>query len=315
MVNFRRYFPAKRYKWHVTSLTNLKDMIKLRQNNQFDNIVLITGARGTGKSTLAGKILFQFEEFDPWESMVYSKETLFKLAKQKKKLIWCDEAIINVSRGNVMSRANKLLHELFTISRSNYNITFLLLPSIEDFDVKILQYCSMWLNVDKRGLAVMLLPVNKGLFGRDIWDIDNMKKIYEEFKKDKKETSHIPYWVFESFRGYVKFGKLTKEQEQIINEIKDLRKNENLDKEMQEQVTIEVKEAEQTQKYVAKKLSELVIKGEIRSIEQFNKTCEEYKLNSEELIKKCDSILKRNNFGTIKGKLREYKKEDELIRF
>jgi hypothetical protein len=60
----------------------------------------------------------------------------------------------------------------------------------------------------------------------------------------------------------------------------------------------------------------MVIKGEIRSIEQFNLTCVDMKLDPLEAIKKCDSLLKRNNVGkTTKGILRETSKEDSLLKF
>ena len=305
-----------KYKWHVTSLVKFKEIIESRKKNQFDNIILVTGPRGIGKSTFVGKVLFLFEDFNPYEQIVYKKEMMFNLAKKKNGYIWADEAIISTAKGNTMTRANKMLHELFTISRNNFNIIFLLLPSVEDFDSKILQYCSAWVNIDSRGTAVLLLPANQGIFGRANWDIAGMRKIYDEFMRENRNTTHIPYWIWKNFRGYIKFGKLTNKQEEIVNEIKDLRKNENLDKETKEQIVMEVKEVENYAKYSAKKISELVIKGEIRSIESFNATCMEMKLNPEEIIKKIDSILKHNNFGkTLKQKIKGYEKLDALIKF
>lgn len=313
---YNRYFPAKKYRWHVTPLRELKEMLESRRKNQFDNIILITGSRGIGKSTITGKVLFQFPDFNPFENIVYTKEAMFKLAKNKNGYIWGDEAIINVAKGNVMTRANKMLHELFTISRNNFNIIFLLLPFVEDFDSKILQYCSMWLHVDSRGLAVMLLPANQGIFGRANWDLIQMKRIFDEFRKENQNLSHIPFWIFQNFRGYVKFGKLTDQQEKIVNEIKDLRKNENLDKDMKEEVKIEVKELTNYQKYASMKIAEMVMKGEVRDLEVFKMQCNDLKVDFDITLKKCDSILKRNNIQkTTKGLLKSYEKTDSLIKF
>jgi hypothetical protein len=315
MSRNHKFYPSKIYKWHVTPLYEFKEMLLGRRKNEKDNMILVTGARGDGKTTLVGKILFQFEEFDPWESVIYNKEAMFKLIKKKNGYVWADEGVINAAKGNVMSRANKLLFEMSTINRDNYNIVFFLMPFVEDFDTKILQYCSAWIHVDSRGLAVLMLPANKGLFGKKNWDVVYLKKIYDEFIKDSKGEQHVPYWIYPNFRGYIKFGKLPKEQDAIIKEIKALRKNENLDKEMQNEVIVEVKTMENTEKYLAKKLAELINKGELRDMDQFNLQCTDMKLNPEEILKKCDSIFKRNNLGTVKGKLREYKKEDQLLKF
>lgn len=310
-----KYYPAKIYKWTVLKLEDLKEMLLGRRANEKDNMILVTGARGDGKTTFTGKVMFLFDDFDPYKSMVYTKEAMFKLIKQKNGYIWADEGVVNAAKGNVMTKANKLLFEASTINRDNFNIVFFLMPYVDDFDSKILEYCSMWIHIDSRGLAVLLVPMNKGLFGKANWDIIAMKKIYDEFLKDNKGLSHIPYWIYPNFRGYLKFGKLRKDQDIIIKEIKALRKNENLDKLTQEEVITQVKELDNYNKYSAKQLAEKVAKGEIRSIKQFNLNCTDMKLSPEEMIKKCDSIFKRSNMKTTKGFLREYSKEDNLIKF
>jgi len=313
---YNKFHHAKKYRWTHISLTLLKEMIEGRRNNEKDNVILITGSRGDGKTTLTGKILFQFENFDPYESMVYTKEAFFKQLKKKFNFVWADEGVVNAAKGNVMTRANKLLFESLTINRDNYNVVFFLMPFVEDFDTKILQYCSAWIHIDSRGLGVLMLPSNKGLFGKRNWNIDAMKKLFDEFQKENNKIQHAPYWIYDNFRGYIKFGKLTEHQDQIIKEIKALRKNENLDKQSQEEVVIEVKELTNYKKYSSIKLAEMIMKGEIRDIETFKLQCTDLKLEFDETLKKCDSILKRNNVGkTTKGLLKQYSKEDNLIKF
>ena len=123
-MGYVRFYPAKKYKWHTTPLIKFKEMLEGRRDNHFDNLVLITGPRGIGKSTLAGKILFLFPDFDPYKQLVYNKEGMFKLVKEKKGYVWADEAVVNAAKGNVMTRANKLLFEATTINRDNFNIIF-----------------------------------------------------------------------------------------------------------------------------------------------------------------------------------------------
>src|SRR3972149_6845736 len=278
-MSFTKYYPAKKYKWHITPLKELKSMLEGRRDNEKDNMILITGARGDGKSTLTGKILFQFAVFDPFASIVYSKEATFKRIRLKKGYIWMDESVISAAKGNVMTRANKMLFEMTTINRDNFNIVFFLMPFVEDFDSKILQYISAWIHVDTRGLGVLMLPSNKGIFGKRNWDLVAMKKIFDEFGKENQNATHAPYWIYPNFRGYIKFGKLTLQQDAIIKEIKTLRKNENMDKEMQTEVETEVKTLDNFTKYSAKKIAEFVMRGEIRDIENFNHHCTEMKLD------------------------------------
>ncbi len=315
-MHYKKFYPAKIYRWHTTPLKDFKEMLLGRRANELDNMVLITGARGSGKTTFVGKILFMMDNFDPFKSMVYTKEAMFKLIKEKNGYIWADESVVNVAKGNVMTRASKLLFESTTINRDNYNIVFFCMPFIEDFDTKILQYVSAWIHIDTRGLGVLLLPANKGLFGKRNWDVVALKRMYDEFRKENQNLTHVPYWIFENFRGYIKFGKLTKEQDQIVKEIKQLRKNENMDKQSQDEVVVEVKELTNYHKYSSIKLSEMIMKGEIRDIEVFKMQCTDLKLDFETTLKKCDSILKRNNVGkTVKGLLKSYEKEDALIKF
>lgn len=316
MGTFKKYYPAKVFRWYVTPLKEIKEMLIRRRENEKDNMILVTGARGEGKSTFTGKILFNFEDFDPYKSMVYSKDAMFKLIKQKRGYIWADEAVVNSAKGNVMTRANKMLFEISTINRDNFNIVFFCMPFVEDFDSKILQYVSMWVHIDSRGLGVLMLPSNKGIFGKRNWDLTAMKKVFDEFKKENQKVMHAPYWIYDNFRGYIKFGKLTVKQKEIVDEVKALRKNENSDKEMQQEIEVEVKSLENYSRYSAKKLSDLIAKGEIRSMEQFNDTCKEMKVNPEELLKKCDSLFKKSGSDkTARAKIKEYERLDDLIKF
>lgn len=311
-----KFYPAKQYKWHTTPLSQIKEMLLARRANEKDNMILVTGSRGEGKSSLTGKILFQFEDFDPYVSMVYSKESMFSLIKKKNGYIWADEGVINAAKGNVMTRANKLLFEASTINRDNFNIVFFLMPFIEDFDTKILQYISMWIHIDSRGLGVLMLPSNKGIFGKRNWDINAMKKLYDEFLEENHGVRHAPYWIYPNFRGYIRFAKLSPEQDKIIKEVKALRKNENLDKEFQQEIEVEVKQMDNYNRYAAKKLSEMIAKGEIRSPEQFESTCEQMKLDAKSMMSKCDSIFKKSGSDkTARGLIREYMKADDMIKF
>ena len=56
----------------IYSIKEIVDILKERQKNKFDANIVISGARGDGKSTLIGKIFYRFRGFDSWKHQVYS---------------------------------------------------------------------------------------------------------------------------------------------------------------------------------------------------------------------------------------------------
>jgi|GEM_PF-1415402 len=229
--------------------------------NKKDNFVLITGKRGSGKTTLGIKLImgftdiksneeyyneeknallgdsekveYSFNDFTPFnmeKHICFSKKELQTLWKEETMaFILADEAIVNANRRNAMTKDNKILTEIITINRKNYNTVIFCMPSVEDFDLSILQYVSHWIHIDDRGLGAVLLPNPPSLFGRKSWDIDKMKKIYEKFLDSNLSMSSVPYWLFDNFRGYINFKALTAGVERKYNEIATLKKNADSD--------------------------------------------------------------------------------------
>ena len=181
--------------------------------NKKDNLILVTGKRESGKSTIALKQIMGFSDiesnekyynkqkninlkeldkieykledftkFDMEKHMCFGKAELQALWKEERKaFVLADEIIVSASRRQSMTKGNKLIHEIATINRKNFNTIFLLLPSIEDLDLAILQYITHWVHVSQQGLAAVLLPNPPTLFGRGSWEIEQMKKTYEKF--------------------------------------------------------------------------------------------------------------------------------------
>lgn len=267
-----------------------------------DNIVLITGKRGSGKTTLSIKQIMGFsdiqgneeyynhekniskdekeeyklENFTPFNMethMCFSKKELQDLWKNEKMaFILADEAVVNANRRNSMTKANKILMEIVTINRKNYNTIFFCMPSIEDFDLAILQYITHWIHIDERGIAAVLLPNPPSLFGRKSWDIDHMKKIYEKFLENNPTAPSVPYWLFSNFRGYMKFGAMSKNVEDKYLEIATNKKNR--DNELEEALENKPKRG-QLNDEKSHKIKEIVTKlinGDIIDSEEYYKT-------------------------------------------
>lgn len=250
---------AKQFKRYLHTHKFFRFLLIDRIKNKKDNIVLVTGKRGSGKTTLALKIILGFsnidenreyynkeknenakekkeydlQEFTPFDMekhMCFSKKELQTLWKEERNsFILADEAVVNASRRNSMTRANKILMEIATINRKNFNTVFFCIPGIEDFDIAMLQYVSHWLHIDDRGLGVVLLPNPPSLFGRTSWDIPAMKKIHEKFLEKNPTAPGVPYWLFDNFRGYINFHGMPKKVEELYNKIAHEKKNKDSD--------------------------------------------------------------------------------------
>ena len=62
--------------WSIKDIVNV---IQKRQLNQYDANIVVSGARGNGKSTLIFKLLSRMNGFDPWKHQVYKREEVMQL--------------------------------------------------------------------------------------------------------------------------------------------------------------------------------------------------------------------------------------------
>lgn len=332
---------ARMFRRFVFTHTFFKFLLIDRVEIQKDNIILITGKRGSGKTTFALKqsmglsnfekleedynkeINISLEEkikiklenyckFDMDRDLVFQNKELQELCRNNKKaFILADEAIVSTGRRNSMTRVNKILHQILTINRKNCNTIFFCLPSVEDFDVSILQYVSCWVHIDDRGLGAVLLPNMTSIFGRKAWDIDKMKKIYEKFMEDNPSALQVPYWLFDNFKGYIKFGKLSKEVEERYLELAHEKKNlENFD-----DVSIIKKESkvDDTKKQLLKQIAEKLVKGEINEKEDFYKYCGDLGFKKDRLNKEISEVLAMMGDGRTAAKIIQFNKNKKEI--
>ena len=310
-----------------------------------DNLIVMTGKRGSGKSTLALKLLLGFKgdfikdfeiyynkeanrmvekkqhyelkgfkSFDLGNDMAFTRTALQELCKNNKRaFILGDEAITNVARRNSMTRANKMLHEIFTINRKNGNTVLLCLPSIEDFDLSMLQYITHWIHIDDRGLAAVLMPESASIFGRKTWDIDKMKKTYEKFLEGHPQVTTVPYWLFDNFRGYIRFRKLGAKIERDYLKIADIKKN--LDTEAEAKETIKKVQAPQINDEKTKVLKEIASKiqdGSMIDTAEYYAYCKELEFNKTKLNKSINEMLATMGDGRNATRaIKENKQKDD----
>lgn len=339
-------FSSKIYRRFIFSQDFFRFLLVDRVFIEKDNIVLITGARGSGKTSYSlrmitgfdnfrkieeyynkeaninkkEKILYKLENYTSFvmeEHMAFQRKELQELCRSiKRGFVLADEAIVNVARRNAMSKANKILHEILTINRKNFNTIFFCLPSVEDFDISILQYITIWVHIDSRGLGCVMLPNAKSIFGRKTWDIDKMKKTYDKFLEENPRATQVPYWLFDNFRGYIKFGKLPKSLEERYLDIAHEKKNRDTKEE--ESNKIKKPRLDDTKSKLLNEIADNLISGKIKDSADYYKYCGDLEFKKDRLNKEIAEILAKKGDGrtankVIKENNDKYKAKKELI--
>lgn len=223
----------KRFRW---SFAMMKEFILLRKKEKYDINILITGKRGRGKTTWAIKLHYRFPEFNPEENICYTREKMNKNLMTPGGNAHGDEGVVNFSKGNTITKGNKELFEIITKNRDNEKLVTWCIPSIENVDLNILQYCCCWIHVDKRGIGAVFLPVDNGIFSKDSWRIEQLKKQYKEWMEEKRNKANFPFWKFPNFRGWFVFSDLGPRQKETINAIKQRDKNASMQQPTQQTI-------------------------------------------------------------------------------
>ena len=307
-----------------------------------DNVVLITGKRGDGKTTLALKEILGFKdmerlqeyynieanknveekqeyhlgEFTPFnmeQHMAFTRNKLMNLCRDiRKGFILSDEAVVNAGRRNAMTKANKMLHEIITINRKNYNTIFFCLPSVEDFDVSILQYITLWIHIDDRGLGVVLVPHGKSIFGRKNWDIDKMKKLYDKFIDTHPTVNSVPYWLFDNFRGFIRFKKLGRLTEQKYLDIAHREKNKNTEEEEEEKLGKKpVNKFSDEQIKIMDEIINKLLKGKLTDTADYYSYCAKLEFNKAKLNREINNLLINKGDGRGASRIIKENKQKE----
>ena len=222
-----KHKPAK---W---SLKEFAEMLKDGIGNKFDAFVLITGATGTGKSSLAIKILNKFPDFKLKDKLIYKREDLIRLIKNhKNSYAFADELISMGNKRKFYNIEQIELIEVLTKFRSNYNILVACVPLFFSVDKELTKLISIHLQVIERGLAVIHMPIRNRIFSDDIWDVDINKKLENFWSKKRRENPNYQpkYWQYTTFAGFLPFEKLSEKQEEEYEALKEAGRNESSDK-------------------------------------------------------------------------------------
>jgi len=215
------------------SLRRLINAICDRLGNKFDVFLVIEGKRGLGKSTLAFIIcrLVRFEmkrrevdgyKFSPKRDLLYTRKEVIGFFHKRQATGIADEMINVTFNRDFYNEEQKDLIKMINMNRDHSNLFIACVPQFKVLDTQIKNLCSMKITVVRRGVAIIHTP-NKTVYASDIWDENVNEKI--ERKWLKSGVIKPQYVKLTTFRGYLKFPKLSEKQELIYQTVKDEKRN------------------------------------------------------------------------------------------
>lgn len=136
----------------------------------------------------------------------------------------------------------------------------------------------------KRGVAILHLPRQGRMYTDDIWDVKHNKILEEKWSKRLEESPNfkIPYHKLSTFKAYIFFRPLTKEEKKLYEDLK----KEKRDK-------AKPTEEEENKNNFYKNLLPLVKEG---------------KFNDRDLLNMC--LLNKKSFSSVKSRLNQMLKDE-----
>ena len=218
------------YKPIIWSLKELVEMVKAGIDNKFDAFILVTGATGTGKSSLLIKFFNKFPDFKLKDKLVYKRNDMIHLIRDyKKSYILADELISIGNKRRFYDIEQVELIEVLTKYRNNYNIVAGCIPIFFSLDKELLKLISLHIQVVERGLAIIHMPIRNRIFADDIWDININQKLENFWSKKRRENPNYKpkYWKYTTFAGFLPFSQLSEKQEQLYERLKQEKRSES----------------------------------------------------------------------------------------
>lgn len=293
-------------------------VIMKRQEIEKDNLIIVTGDTGTGKSTLVGNLCFKKGAKEPNTleddgSMMFEDEKSFiidpdefaiKMISGKGNVLWVDESRDAISSRNWASKINKTI-----ISRKNKNrklrkVVFLLLPYEKEADKQMLKHATLWIWVKKRGVCEVYCR-RAGVKGGTGLNIPEILAREEKYFKENPQRRTAPPTIHPEFVGYLTFGRFTAGLQRRYDALVDLKKatGEYTDEEKIRLGLEVVREPKDIIMDCIKRIKD----GEIQDKKKLWEALEETKLEDEKKIKMLNFYLKLEGWSTF-NKLFEVKK-------
>lgn len=204
----------------------LRDRIKVDK----DSAVLVSAITGAGKSTLVGKLCFNF--FSKLDNIKIEGEKMFtdnnfmidpedfaaRMIIDKGNTQWLDEGRDCISSKNWNSKTNKTI-----ISRKNKNrkrgiVSFILVPYEREIDKSFLNHITMWIYIKRRGVGEVYVANNSRKGGQALSVQRIIDRETKWFKENPGRKSVNPT-INPEYIGNIYFGRFTKEEEKRYNDL------------------------------------------------------------------------------------------------
>lgn len=215
--------------WHYyMSQKNLCEGLGNRIKINKDSTVLVSGFTGVGKSTLIGKLCFNF--FENMDNVKVEGEKMFsdenfvvdpevwaaKMITDKGSVIFVDEGRDGISSKSWNSQINKTI-----VSRKNKNrkrgiVSFILVPYENEVDKSFLKHITMWIFVKKRGMAEIYVSNNSRKGGQAL-SIQRIIDREEKWFKENPKRKAVDPTIHPEYIGSIGFGAFTKAEEKRYN--------------------------------------------------------------------------------------------------
>ena len=218
------------WRWNLEQLSKTISGTLL---NKFDFFLVIEGKRGLGKSTLGFKIMKQVHKqmklkqingykFTPKTCLLYRRKEALKFFTKRNATAMADEMINVTFNRDFYNEDQKDLIKIINMNRDHCNLFIACVPQFANLDSQIRNLCKMRITVVRRGVAIIQTP-NHTIYSPDIWDSRINEKIEREWVS--KKVKNPKYSKLTTFRGIIKFSKLSDGDEKRYQKIKDIKRN------------------------------------------------------------------------------------------
>lgn len=158
-------------------LDRLVEDMKENIANEYDNVVIVTGKEGVGKSNLAYELCHRFDQnFSMEDGYIYDFEPFLERLESGEDMgrtFWMDEATNLMSNRDWMKDDNRSMMQILEMMRSRKWTLVMCIPSIDRADVYVREFRLRYLLVAqeikwdssgeaKRGFFELKIPTNNG---------------------------------------------------------------------------------------------------------------------------------------------------------
>ncbi len=187
------------------NMKTLANLMRKRVDSDADNLVIVAGYSGSGKSVFASQLMFEIHKVEEEnvekklklirDNIIYQPKNFALFDSKVKKLrdksvIQIDEFIEIAYRRNALKKINRQFNILMNQIRNRNMTTLGLIPNFLDCDKSVLDFrAEMLIIVVKRGYAMVFLPdKNVWAKGEDRWKIKQNFKMIDDLQKSDKRN-------------------------------------------------------------------------------------------------------------------------------